>query len=134
MASKNFVHRDLAARNVLVGYDKILKISDFGLTRKLSEDLVYMGSRGKRLQLKWMSLEAVFSDEFTIYSDVWVYFYNFKFLNMLFSMLTIFVHSLSFCETCSSWKLYPVKSSCFEVCQTCISLFPHILFLLVTLK
>ena len=70
MASKNLVHRDLAARNVLVGYDKILKISDFGLTRKLSENLVYMGSRGQRLPLKWMSLEAVFSDEFTMYSDV----------------------------------------------------------------
>ena len=70
MASKKFVHRDLAARNVLVGYDKILKISDFGLTRKLSEDLVYMASRGQRLPLKWMSLEAVFSDEFTMYSDV----------------------------------------------------------------
>ena len=70
MASKKFVHRDLAARNVLVGYDKILKISDFGLTRKLSEDLVYMASRGQRLPLKWMSLEAVFNDEFTMYSDV----------------------------------------------------------------
>ena len=70
MASKNFVHRDLAARNVLVGYDKILKVSDFGLTRKLSEDLVYMSSRGQNLLLKWMSQEAVFSDEFTVYSDV----------------------------------------------------------------
>ena len=70
MASKNFVHRDLAARNVLVGYDKIVKISDFGLTRKVSEDLVYMASRGRRLPLKWMSLEAIFSDEFTMYSDV----------------------------------------------------------------
>ena len=134
MASKNFVHRDLAARNVLVGYDKILKISDFGLTRKLSEDLVYMGSRGQRLPLKWMSLEAVFSDEFTMYSDVWVYFYNFKFFNKSYSMITVLVHSLCCCETFSSWKQYPVKSSCSEVCQTCVSLFPSFLILLDTLK
>ena len=70
MASKNLVHRDLAARNVLVGNDKIVKISDFGLTRKVSEDLVYMANTGRKLPLKWMSLEAMFRDEFTMYSDV----------------------------------------------------------------
>ena len=70
MASQNLVHRDLAARNVLVGNDKIVKISDFGLTRKVSEDLVYMANTGRKLPLKWMSLEAMFRDEFTMYSDV----------------------------------------------------------------
>ena len=134
MASKKLVHRDLAARNVLVGYNKILKISDFGLTRKLSENLVYMGSRGQRLPLKWMSLEAVFSDEFTMYSDVWVYFYNFEVFYMRYFMLTVLVHSLCFCETLTSWKQYPVKSSCFEVWQTYISLILYVLFLLLTLK
>ena len=64
------MHRDLAARNVLVGNDKIVKISDFGLSRKLSEDLVYLVSTNRRLPLKWMSLEAILSEEFTIYSDV----------------------------------------------------------------
>ena len=33
------VHRDLAARNVLVGDDKVCKISDFGLARGLKEDV-----------------------------------------------------------------------------------------------
>ena len=65
LASKNFVHRDLAARNVLVGNDKIVKISDFGLTRKVSDDdLIYL------TRTKWMSLEAVINEEFTMYSDV----------------------------------------------------------------
>ena len=64
------MHRDLAARNVLVGNDKIVKISDFGLSRKLSEDLVYLVSTNRRLPLKWMSLEAILSEEFTMYSDV----------------------------------------------------------------
>ena len=70
MASQNLVHRDLAARNVLVGNDKIVKISEFGLTRKVSEDLVYMANTGQKLPLKWMSLEAMFRDEFTMHSDV----------------------------------------------------------------
>ena len=71
LASKNFVHRDLAARNVLVGNDKIVKISDFGLTRKVSDDdLIYLTRTNRKLSLKWMSLEAVINEEFTMYSDV----------------------------------------------------------------
>ena len=71
LASKNFVHRDLAARNVLVGNDKIVKISDFGLTRKVSDDdLIYLTRTNRKLPLKWMSLEAVIKEEFTMYSDV----------------------------------------------------------------
>ena len=71
LASKNFVHRDLAARNVLVGNDKIVKISDFGLTRKVSDDdLIYPTRTNRKLPLKWMSLEAVINEEFTMYSDV----------------------------------------------------------------
>ena len=33
------VHRDLAARNVLVGDNKVCKISDFGLARGLEGDV-----------------------------------------------------------------------------------------------
>jgi serine/threonine protein kinase len=42
MISLQLVHRDLAARNVLVGTGKILKISDFGLTRDVYEADTYL--------------------------------------------------------------------------------------------
>ena len=64
------MHRDLTARNVLVGNDKIVKISGFALTRKLSADLIYVGKANRSLSIKWMSPEAITNEEFTTFSDV----------------------------------------------------------------
>ena len=64
------MHRDLAARNVLVGNDKVVKISDFGLARNVNGDLIYMAKTDRKLPIKWMSPEAIIDEEFTIYSDV----------------------------------------------------------------
>ncbi|XP_065677588.1 uncharacterized protein LOC124818277 isoform X2 [Hydra vulgaris] len=72
LACLKLVHRDLAARNILVGGDKNLKISDFGLTRRVNDDL-YMGGKSRRLPVKWMSVEALFDRTFTSSSDVWSY-------------------------------------------------------------
>ena len=70
LSSKDLVHRDLAARNILIGDNKIAKISDFGLTRKVSEELIYMGNKHRKLSVKWMAVESIFQQEFTTYSDV----------------------------------------------------------------
>ncbi|XP_065682131.1 ephrin type-A receptor 3 isoform X2 [Hydra vulgaris] len=67
------VHRDLAARNILIGAEKNIKISDFGLTRKVNDELNYMSKKSRRLPVKWMSVEAIFDQMFTSSSDVWSY-------------------------------------------------------------
>ena len=60
------VHRDLACRNILVGENKALKISDFGLTR---ED-VYIKTTSGKLPLRWMAIESIVDRVFTTKSDV----------------------------------------------------------------
>ena len=82
MVSKDLGHRDLAARNVLVGNDKVVKISDFGLIRNVSGNLIYMANTDRMLPIKWMSPEAILDEEFTMCSDVYVYFCNTLFLNL----------------------------------------------------
>ncbi|XP_065682612.1 uncharacterized protein LOC100201592 [Hydra vulgaris] len=73
LSCSKLVHRDLAARNILVGAGKIVKVSDFGLTRKINDELTYMSKKKRRLPIKWMSVEAIFDQLFTSFSDVWAY-------------------------------------------------------------
>nr|XP_047132657.1 uncharacterized protein LOC100200642 [Hydra vulgaris] len=73
LSSNKLVHRDLAARNILIGAQKNVKISDFGLTRRINDELNYMSSKNRRLPIKWMSVEAIFDQMFTVCSDVWSY-------------------------------------------------------------
>lgn len=70
----NVVHRDLAARNILINDDKKIKISDFGLSRFVSDELIYVSNnKSRKLPVKWMSIEAIYHQEFTTASDVWAY-------------------------------------------------------------
>ena len=69
----NVVHRDLACRNILVGEGKTLKITDFGLSRLLSYDNVYVKTTQGRMPLKWMAIESIVDREYTTASDVWSY-------------------------------------------------------------
>ena len=70
LSNKGFVHRDLAARNVLVGEHNTAKIGDFGLTRYIYDDKVYVNRRGGKLPVKWMSIEAIFDRTYSTASDV----------------------------------------------------------------
>ncbi|XP_065667576.1 proto-oncogene tyrosine-protein kinase receptor Ret-like [Hydra vulgaris] len=73
LSSIKLVLRDLAARNILVGAKKNVKISDFGLTQKVKDEMNYMSKKSRHLPVKWMSVEAIFDQMFTPRSDVWAY-------------------------------------------------------------
>lgn len=54
LEKKRFVHRDLAARNILVHSEKLVKISDFGLSRAVGANSdYYKASQGGRWPVKW---------------------------------------------------------------------------------
>jgi len=73
LSSLGIIHRDLACRNILLGDDKSLKISDFGLSRQLSPDDIYILTSHGVLPIRWMSIESLFHREFSSASDVWSY-------------------------------------------------------------
>ncbi|RXN11820.1 tyrosine- kinase SYK isoform X1 [Labeo rohita] len=68
----NFVHRDLAARNVLLVTQHYAKISDFGLSKALTEDENYYKAKGHgKWPLKWYAPECINYLRFSSKSDVW---------------------------------------------------------------
>ncbi|KAF8561462.1 hypothetical protein P879_06924 [Paragonimus westermani] len=74
--SKDLVHRDIACRNCLVSSDRVVKIGDFGLARKLNNtgnEGYYRFTRNCQLPVRWMSPEAVQLGVFSPQSDIWSY-------------------------------------------------------------
>ena len=72
LSSRRFVHRDLATRNCLVGRDFIVKISDFGMSRKLYESSYYRVQGTLVLPIRWMACET-FYGKFSVKSDAWAF-------------------------------------------------------------
>ncbi|KAJ3604868.1 hypothetical protein NHX12_026920 [Muraenolepis orangiensis] len=72
LEENNFVHRDLAARNVLLVTQHYAKISDFGLSKALTEEENYYKSKGHgKWPVKWYAPECMNFLKFSSKSDVW---------------------------------------------------------------
>lgn len=74
LQSKKILHRDLAARNILVSTvdSRILvKIADFGLSRKVTKDTIYASSNHKSIPIRWSAPEVISKQIFSLASEVW---------------------------------------------------------------
>uniref|UniRef100_A0A914X9F2 Protein kinase domain-containing protein n=1 Tax=Plectus sambesii TaxID=2011161 RepID=A0A914X9F2_9BILA len=69
---KEVVHRDLALRNIFLTSNYIVKIGDFGLSRKTINGL-YQKCQNPRLPLKWTAPEVFFDNIIPIESDLYTF-------------------------------------------------------------
>ncbi|NXT52635.1 BMX kinase, partial [Pluvianellus socialis] len=72
LESCQFIHRDLAARNCLVDSNLTVKVSDFGMTRYVLDDM-YISSLGTKFPVKWSAPEVFHYTRFSSKSDVWAF-------------------------------------------------------------
>ncbi|XP_067847314.1 tyrosine-protein kinase receptor TYRO3 [Heptranchias perlo] len=71
LSSKNFIHRDLATRNCMLDQDMHVCVADFGLSRKLYSGDYYRQGSTSKLPVKWIALESLADNVYTVHSDVW---------------------------------------------------------------
>ena len=80
LEESNIMHGDLAARNILLAEDPshkenlLAKVADFGLAKQFYKNMnVYEKTNRLLVPWKWMALEYLQDDYFTLKSDVWSY-------------------------------------------------------------
>ncbi|XP_022235403.1 tyrosine-protein kinase transmembrane receptor Ror2-like [Limulus polyphemus] len=73
LSGRKFVHRDLATRNCLVSDEMVVKISDFGLSQKIYTTNYYKGNEHDAIPIRWMPIESILYNKFTVESDVWAF-------------------------------------------------------------
>ncbi|CAL1260972.1 unnamed protein product [Larinioides sclopetarius] len=71
LSDMKLVHRDLATRNILLAKHRVVKISDFGLSRDIYEGDAYLKRTKGRVPVKWMAIESLEDQIYTSRSDVW---------------------------------------------------------------
>ena len=77
LARRNIMHGDLAARNILLEDELVhsrrivAKISDFGLSKRMYEEIKYTKKSRLQVPWRWMALEYLEYGYFTTTSDVW---------------------------------------------------------------
>lgn len=73
LSERKFVHRDLATRNCLIDDQMVVKIADFGLSHKIYLQDYYKGDENDAIPIRWMPLESILYNKYTIESDVWAF-------------------------------------------------------------
>lgn len=73
LSDRKFVHRDLATRNFLINDQMVVKIADFGLSQKIYLQDYYKGDEQDAIPIRWMPLESILYNKYTIESDVWAF-------------------------------------------------------------
>ena len=63
----------MAARNILVCKDNLVKISDFGISKKLYEDYEHQMTKVNPKPIKWLAIESIRDMVYSTQSDVWSY-------------------------------------------------------------
>ena len=73
LSDRKFVHRDLATRNCLLDNFGSVKIADFGLSQKIYLQDYYRGDESDAIPIRWMPLESIIHNKYTVESDVWAF-------------------------------------------------------------
>nr|XP_018913986.1 PREDICTED: tyrosine-protein kinase transmembrane receptor Ror2 isoform X1 [Bemisia tabaci] len=73
LSDRKFVHRDLATRNCLISDSMVVKIADFGLSQKIYLQDYYKGDEQDAIPVRWMPLESILYNKYTIESDIWAF-------------------------------------------------------------
>ncbi|XP_070563671.1 fibroblast growth factor receptor 3-like [Ptychodera flava] len=75
LENQQVVHRDIAARNILISFDDIAKIADFGLSRDIYQKGQYQrhAKQGTLVPIRWMAPESLLTGVYTNKTDIWSY-------------------------------------------------------------
>ncbi|XP_054738114.1 tyrosine kinase receptor Cad96Ca isoform X1 [Anastrepha obliqua] len=71
LTSRGIIHRDLAARNILITDDHTCKVADFGFARDVITSKIYERTSEGKLPIRWMAVESLYDNIFSIKSDIW---------------------------------------------------------------
>ena len=60
-------------RRVTFHYILIFQIADFGLSHKIHLQDYYRGDETDAIPIRWMPLESILHNKYTVQSDVWAF-------------------------------------------------------------
>ena len=125
LSDLDIIHCDLACRNILVGDNKKLKISDFGMSRYVPTDEVYVPTTHGLLPIRWLAKESIFQREFTSASDMWSYgIVLWEICTMGKSIISLYSWALLYTQLCmipvsvSMWS----KIICILICHVRVAI------------